>query len=82
MCRAIFRLANTEYYDQAMMLAAANTLLGKGADGDGSIAAAMRHSRWHHVEKNAKVCGCVRACLSLFRSLSPPSFFGRSLSLP
>ena len=55
MCRAIFRLANAEYYDQEMMLAAANTLLGKGADGDGSIAAAMRHSRWHHVEKNAKV---------------------------
>lgn len=56
MCKAIFRLANTEYYDEAMVVAALNTLLGRGAGDDGSIVAAVKHSRWHHVEKMAKVC--------------------------
>lgn len=55
MCKAIFRLANTEYYDEAMVVAALNTLLGRGAGDDGSVVAAVKHSRWHHVEKMAKV---------------------------
>lgn len=55
MCRAIFQLANVEYYEQPMVIAALNKLLGKTYNLDGTIGAAMRHSRWHLVEKEAKV---------------------------
>lgn len=55
MCKAMFTLTNCEYYERPMVIAALNTLLGRGADIDGSITAAVRHSRWHHVEQESKV---------------------------
>jgi hypothetical protein len=56
MCRAIFEIANAQHYEQPMVVAAINKLLGSGSDADGTISAALRHSRWNLVEKEANVC--------------------------